>query len=428
MRTFAFPALLSLVLVMSAVGAFPARGSQASGNERDHSAVTRLFTEEFAGRWRAGDAAGLAELWLEDGDWMGLLGSRRVQSGRQAVEGVWSIGLDGRETPWHRALSVEVDGLRRLGPDLFQVDLLLTFGSAATGLVREAMVAVAARDGESWRVASARVARISSEPPSLAEPAPMVVLEESWSLPAEHFCEPETVVWDAARRIYVVSNVCGFAVNGKGFLSRISEDGELVEARWVTGLDAPVGMVVDGDSVWVVDLRYVREISLEDGSELSRIEMPAGARAPNDLARLGDALYVSESFAGAVYRIEGDRVSLLAQDERLRFANGVHTADGRLWIGGETLREVDPETGSIGPPLGPLALTDIDGIEGDGDGGLIFSLVGGPVVHLAEDGSSALYTVEGLTSTNFLFRADESLAVVPQGTDSGVVAFRVPLE
>ena len=127
----------------------------------DATRVTRLFTHEFARLWRAGDAAGLARLWREDGDWMGLLGSRRVQRGRDAVEGVWRIGLDGRETPWHRALDVSVDEIRPLAEGVFQVDLTLVFGSPATGVVREAMSATAARDRHDWRVVTARVARIS---------------------------------------------------------------------------------------------------------------------------------------------------------------------------------------------------------------------------------------------------------------------------
>jgi hypothetical protein len=236
------------------------------------------------------------------------------------------------------------------------------------------------------------------------------------------------VVWDGAREVYLVSNVCGFAANGKGYLSRLTAAGELETARWVEGLDAPAGMVVAGDSLWVVDLEVVRELSLEDGRELSRVALPDDARAPNDIAISGGVIYVTDSFHNAIYAIENGSVEILVQDDRLRFANGIHAEGGRLWVGGETVREIDLESGRIGPPLGPLQLTDVDGIEGDGNGGLVFSLVGGPVIHLPATGAAAVLATEGLSSANLLYRPENRLAVVPQGTDMGIVAFRLPLD
>ncbi len=398
----------------------------ASGGGGDEQAVERLFTHNFAQHWRAGEAEALASLWKEDGDWMNLTGSRRAWVGRESVAGVWQVGLQGRETPWHRALDVVVDGVRRLGEDVFQVDLDMTFGSAATGRVREAMLATVERSGDRWLVASARVARISSEPASLAPAPPIRELEPAWTIGPESFCEPETVVWDGARRVYIVSNVCGFEANGRGFLSRLSEAGEVLDTRWVEGLDAPVGMVVDGDSLWVVDFKLMRELSLEDGRQLSTVEFPEDARAPNDVAKRGGSLFVTDSFRRAVYRIENGVATTSIVDDRLRWANGIHVSDGRLWVGGETLRELDLESGRIGPPLGPVEVTDIDGIESDRNGHLILSLVGGPLVRLASDGSVERFAAGGLSSANLLYRSDVDLAVVPEGTPRGIVAFHLP--
>ncbi len=126
----------------------------------DSAAIESLFADTFAELWQRGDARGLSELWTEQGDWMSLVGSRRIRSGRQEIAEVWEIGLQGRDTPEKRALRLDVQAVNRLSPALAQVDVEMIFGTEATGLIREAMVAIVELTGEGWRIASARVARI----------------------------------------------------------------------------------------------------------------------------------------------------------------------------------------------------------------------------------------------------------------------------
>ena len=47
--------------------------------------ITELFEHRFVELWERGDAAGLASLWVSDGDWSNVIGSRRIQQGRAAI-------------------------------------------------------------------------------------------------------------------------------------------------------------------------------------------------------------------------------------------------------------------------------------------------------------------------------------------------------
>ena len=145
---------IGLVVVV----AFVALAASAASDPGDQ--IRELFESDFVERWRSKDAQGLAELWTEDGEWMGLLGSRRVVTGREAIVGVWEIGLRGRDTPESLAITAEVQHVRLLGEGLAQADVLLTFGTEATGLMREAMFTNLAMTAEGWRIVSARVARL----------------------------------------------------------------------------------------------------------------------------------------------------------------------------------------------------------------------------------------------------------------------------
>ena len=122
--------------------------------------ISGVFNEEFQELWGRGDAKGLGSLWTSDGEWMSLTGSRRIVRGQEAIAGVWEVGLEGREDPDQLALEIEVTQVIVLSPELAQVDLLMIFGSQRTGLMKEAMVAILVREAESWKIQSARVARI----------------------------------------------------------------------------------------------------------------------------------------------------------------------------------------------------------------------------------------------------------------------------
>ncbi len=149
-------ALFLCLLVVSPVSAL----SQPT----EQGGAKALFLEQFTGHWQASDAKALAALWHEDGDWMSLVGSRRVFKGRDQIEQVWSIGLQGRDSAEARTLVIEIDSTRMLSPSLVQVDLVMTFGHESTGIMREAMHAILHKGDSGWKIVTCRVARISTTP------------------------------------------------------------------------------------------------------------------------------------------------------------------------------------------------------------------------------------------------------------------------
>jgi hypothetical protein len=79
-----------------------------------------------------------------------------------------------------------------------------------------------------------------------------------WTL--EGLETPESVYFDEARDTLYVSNIAGEMLekDGNGFISRVGLDGQMLEARWVTGLDAPKGLVSDGTTLYVSDIDRLR--------------------------------------------------------------------------------------------------------------------------------------------------------------------------
>lgn len=256
-----------------------------------------------------------------------------------------------------------------------------------------------------------------------SQPAGPVTKPVAWVLD-EGLCEPETAVLNPASNELIISNICGFNKNGEGYLSRVSLDGEMIEARWIEDMDAPAGMARLGDTLYVVDVERVHAIDLISEARTKILGPFEGAKAFNDIAvDTNGVLYVSDSARGHVLRIvDGIAEPFPNNETEFKFANGMHIEGETLYVGGEKFWSVDLSTGSV-EIINIEGVADIDGIESDGKGGLSVSIVGGNVWHLPVGGPPQEWTAEGVSSTNHAHLPIVNLIVVPTGYDNTLIAF-----
>ena len=261
-----------------------------------------------------------------------------------------------------------------------------------------------------------------------------------WSL--DGFNTPESVVHDAERGELYVSNVAGAPgeKDGVGFLSRVSPDGEMLEAQWVTGLDAPKGLALDGGTLYVSDIDRLVAIDIETG-EVTDSWQGEGAQFLNDPAVDDQGrVFVSDMAGSAIYVLDGGSFSVWLQDEALQHPNGLKVDDGRLIVAawGQGLQEdfstsvaghliaVDLETKEIsalgsGEPVGNL-----DGLEPDGAGNwLATDWMNGALFRISPDGSAEQLLDLDQGSADLEYLEGDSLAVIPMMMGGRVVAYRV---
>lgn len=164
------------------------------------------------------------------------------------------------------------------------------------------------------------------------------------------FKTPESVLHDLRTDLYLVSNIDGSPLDRdhRAFISRVRPDGSVESLKWIDGerpgveLDAPKGMALVGETLYVADISRVRKFARDTGKPLGSIDLP-GATFINDLAadRAGN-VYASDSGLStglkpsgtdAVYRIDtGGHVSTVAKDLSLGRPNGLLASDGELWV------------------------------------------------------------------------------------------------
>src|SRR5688572_17811349 len=91
--------------------------------------------------------------------------------------------------------------------------------------------------------------------------------------------QPAAALHDTGADVYLVSNVDGadLARDGNGFISRFSPEGVLLQLKWIDGraggvvLDAPKGMAIAGDKLYVADIDHVRTFELATGKPLGKV-------------------------------------------------------------------------------------------------------------------------------------------------------------
>jgi len=117
----------------------------------------------------------------------------------------------------------------------------------------------------------------------LASGSTSLAAEEVWSL--DGFQAPESALLDTEHNVLYVSNVAGEAnaKDGVGFISKVSLDGKMQEAEWVKGLNAPKGLVMHGDKLYVSDVDQLVEIDVNSGA-VTNTYNAEGAQFLNDTA------------------------------------------------------------------------------------------------------------------------------------------------
>lgn len=167
----------------------------------------------------------------------------------------------------------------------------------------------------------------------------------------EGFSTPESVLHDADSDVYLVSNINGEATGAddNGYITKISPDGKVSDAKWIDGakdtvkLDAPKGSAIVGGVLYVADITVVRQFDAKTGEQKADIKID-GATFLNDIVPAPDGgVFVTDSGvdakfaptgADAVYHIGKDgKVKPLIKDKTLGNPNGIAAgADGSVWV------------------------------------------------------------------------------------------------
>ena len=167
---------------------------------------------------------------------------------------------------------------------------------------------------------------------------------------------PESVRYDPELDVYYISNMTGYgsAKDGNGYLIRTPADDFSKSVILAEGgrngavLDAPKGIAVHGDTVWVADIDKLRGFHRKTGAPLATIDLaPEGAVLLNDIVIGGDGrIYITDTGilmtdkgvfhpgGDKIFSIGPDGVTVVAKGNELGRPNGItwDAKNGRLLV------------------------------------------------------------------------------------------------
>jgi len=264
-------------------------------------------------------------------------------------------------------------------------------------------------------------------------------LSETWR--TEGLSNPESVLFDPAQNVLYVSNVAGEAMakDGKGFISRLSPDGKIVTLEWATGLDAPKGLALAGDRLYVSDIDQLVAIDIKTGAVAGRWPA-AGAKFLNDVAAdEGGRIFVSDMMTNRIWVLDGDRFEVWLEDPALENPNGLKIAGDKLIVASWGVMEPDFSTKVPGHLLAvdlaskkiaalgdPKPVGNLDGLEPDGAGGWYVSdWMSGGLFHAGSDGKATELMDLAAGSADIGIIPAEKLLLVPMMNDGNLVAYKI---
>jgi hypothetical protein len=272
-------------------------------------------------------------------------------------------------------------------------------------------------------------------------------LNPLWNLTGD-FQAPESAYYDAASKAIFVSSINGQILerDGNGYISRLTPDGKVVSAKWVTGLNAPKGLRSSGGTLWVSDIDEVVAIDVSSGKITQRVKID-GAQFLNDLATGPDGtVYVSDSTTLKVYEVRAGKTSVFVEGgEKIEQPNGLLVDGTRLILGSigpppQPGQAPGRGRGQGPPPTGHLyafdlktkartqltseAVGGVDGIEPDGRGGwLVTDVIGQRLLHVAPSGALRVLATFTAGGADFGYVPATRTAVVPFLFENRVAAY-----
>jgi DNA-binding beta-propeller fold protein YncE len=271
----------------------------------------------------------------------------------------------------------------------------------------------------------------------LAPPAAAAEPVMVWELTG--FQNPESAVYDPARKCLYVSNINGegTAKDNNGYISRVSPDGRMLAANWVGGMNGPKGLSVAGDRLYAADIDTLVEIDIPNAKILNRYAAPEG-KFFNDVSAAADgSVYVSDSMTNRIYRLQDGKLEVWLESPQLEGPNGLRAEKDRLLVGAwgsdkegaahpGQLLSVSYQDRSVTSASNGKGLGNLDGIEPHPGGGYYLTdWMAGTLIEIDAAGATsvAMTLTRGLADLEVI--EDTGILILPMMLEGRLAAYRV---
>lgn len=245
----------------------------------------------------------------------------------------------------------------------------------------------------------------------------------------------ESVILDNKTNFVYVANINGKPLDfdGNGFISKLSSDGEILNLHFADGMDAPKGMGILNNKLYVSDINKVHRVDLETG-KIEKTYTIKEAKFLNDIAVSRDGVVFVSDFSSentAIYTIIGDEVEKFLDEMDLdsQRPNGLWVEEKSLVVGTKsgTIFKFTLEDREKSIFKENIGTNGIDGILPFGHNGFITSDWAGRVFISDEKSSVQILdtTNEKINAADIWYDAKSNMLYVPTFFDDRVIGYKV---
>lgn len=277
-------------------------------------------------------------------------------------------------------------------------------------------------------------------PVTMAATAESLTIKEQWSTKTE-LKEPESVIYDILRRSIYVSNINGApdAADGNGFISLVANDGTIEKLKWVDGLNAPKGMAIYGNNLYVADINELLVIDLKTTKVKKRFSLE-GKHFLNDVAVSKEGMvFITDTATDSIYRLHNNKFEVWLTDSKLENPNGIYISNKNIIIGSwgkptegwktdipghlllVSLKDKSIKDFGTGKPIGNL-----DGIAKlDNSTFLVTDWYSGTLIKASANGEVKTLLDLAQGSADIYYHRSQKLLLIPHMLEGRLVAYSV---
>jgi sugar lactone lactonase YvrE len=213
--------------------------------------------------------------------------------------------------------------------------------------------------------------------------------------------------------------------DGKGGIAKMSLDGAVENAEWVTGLNAPKGMAHFDGKLYVADINELVVINIKSAEIEKKVVVP-GAIFLNDVTvDSKGTVFVSDMMTGKIHRYAKNVLKDYAT--KLENVNGLKAIGANLVVGaGKNLYLFDSNKNRLNLASG--FAQGIDGIESLNEGGFLVSCWAGLLYYVHLDGKKDVLLdsqKEGINIADIGFDSETQTVFVPNFSKNSVTAYKL---
>ncbi|MDX9742649.1 MAG: hypothetical protein RBT59_02400 [Arcobacteraceae bacterium] len=181
---------------------------------------------------------------------------------------------------------------------------------------------------------------------------------------------PESVLLDTKNKRLFVANINGkpLDIDGNGFISILNLDGKVKTLEFSKGFDAPKGMAIYKNKLYVSDISTLRVVDIKTGKIIENYPIEE-AQFLNDVAVTKDGIVYVSDFSEknqAIYKLQNGKLTKWLDSENLsqQRPNGLWVQKDKLIIGTKegTIMSANQKTKEITIFKEKIGENGIDGI------------------------------------------------------------------